>query len=359
MSWIKNKLISILIILISCFLAFVLMELFLRALNINSWENIAREAHILRNIEIKSDISKLYSSEEKFADYSLNEFGLRDNCKNTQEIEILTIGGSTPAQKNVPFKYTYQSVLEKRLKEHYEGFGCVTNAGIDGHSTWGHLYSFKNWFSLIPDLRPKFVLLYIGINDVDLRTTNTPNSFDKSRLNSFNNYLKNFETIKSLLPIVRYFHQKFLNSEPQFARHIRSENSADKYIVPFLNYQTKKLSKLSSAAFKLRMIRILRYIEDLNSIPICVTQPHMYVMEKNGWEYGQPNIVSEGFSGLDFDFFIKEINSIILELCGENTLNLYDHDFQSIHFYDGIHTTDKGSIEVGEEMASFIISNFY
>ena len=40
-------------------------------------------------------------------------------------------------------------------------FGCVTNAGVDGHSTWGHIFAFEHWFPLIPDLKPKFVSRYV------------------------------------------------------------------------------------------------------------------------------------------------------------------------------------------------------
>ena len=88
--------------------------------------------------------------------------GLLELGKSNKDIEILTVGGSTTDQRFVPFKYTYQFVLQKKLKEHDVSFGCVSNAGVDGHSTWGHIFSFKNWFPLIPDLNPKYVLLYIG-----------------------------------------------------------------------------------------------------------------------------------------------------------------------------------------------------
>ena len=91
-----------------------------------------------------------------------NEFGLRDSCDSIKDIEILTIGGSTTDQRYVPFKFTYQSIIEQRLKEVDRNFGCVSNAGVDGHSTWGHLFSFEKWFPLIPNLKPNFIILYIG-----------------------------------------------------------------------------------------------------------------------------------------------------------------------------------------------------
>ena len=107
MSWIKTKLISVLIVAISILVGILLIELFLKLKNKNDPWIVVREANILRNFEFFYDISKLYNPTEKRVDYKRNEFGLRDNCKSNKDIEILTVGGSTTDQRFVPFKYTY------------------------------------------------------------------------------------------------------------------------------------------------------------------------------------------------------------------------------------------------------------
>ena len=38
-------------------------------------------------------------------------------------------------------------------------------------------------------------------------------------------------------------------------------------------------------------------------------------------------------------------------------IDLYNHNFKEDHFYDGVHTTHLGSIEIGEQIAAFIISD--
>ena len=96
----------------------------------------------------------------------------------------------------------------------------------------------------------------------------------------------------------------------------------------------------------------------MKATPICVTQPHRYVMEKDGKLYGVPDVSGEGFSGLDYDYSIKELNSMIFELCGEYTLDLYNYNFTGDHFYDGVHSTAQGSIEMGNAMAKFIIEGY-
>ena len=357
---INKKIVPISILIFSSFIGILIMEIGLRLFNHNDEWRVVDQANILRNFQFSYDISKLYDSKEIRADYYRNEFGLRDNCISTKDIEILTIGGSTTDQRYVPLRFTFQSVLEKRLKEFDANFGCVTNAGIDGHSTWGHLFSFNNWFPLIPELRPKYILLYVGINDANFKIANSPNKCcDTNNASGFKVFLKKFEIIKGLLPIYRLLQSKGFMGEDMsaaYSNHWSNYSEAD-YTVKEINKMTNILSYDNSLAFKSRVEKILEYISDMGAIPICVTQPHKYVMKKENEKYGIPNILGEGYSGIDYDYSIREINSLLKDLCGKNTLDLYSHSFKEKHFYDEVHTTISGSIEIGEEMATFIISN--
>ena len=107
------------------------------------------------------------------------------------------------------------------------------------------------------------------------------------------------------------------------------------------------------------MKQLLEEIRVLNSKPICVTQPHRYILKNGDQTYGIPNVMGDGFSGIDYDYSIRKLNNVIYDLCGTNTIDLYNHQFSNSHFYDGIHTTPLGSIEIGDRLADFIISRFY
>lgn len=361
MSWIKQKLISVLISAISIFIGILIIELVLKLSNKDEKWNITNDANILRNFEFSYDNSKMYTSTEKEADYKRNEYGLRDDCKSNKDIEIVTIGGSTTDQRYIPFRFTYQSVIQQRLREHDISFGCVTNAGVDGHSSWGHIFSFKNWFPLIPDFNPKYVLLYIGVNDVNFKRTNFPVPyFDTKNKNDFKYYLKNFEIVKSLLPIYRLLQSKGIFGKDQsqaYAGHLKSSYSDSDYTEYKINHKTVSLAYENSLAFKSRVENILEYISDMGALPICVTQPHRYIIEKNNQIYGIPNVMGEGYSGIDYDYSIRSLNAVLKNLCGSFFLDLYNHNFKEEHFYDGVHTTALGSKEIGEQIASFIISN--
>ena len=349
MSWIKKKLFSLSIILISCFIGLLIVEISLRITNSGKKWLIADEMNILRNFQFNYDISNLYLSDVLKVNYVRNEFGLRDNCDGPDKIDILTIGGSSTDQRYVNFEFTYQTILQQRLRAVTNDFGCVSNAGIDGHSTKGHLFAFENWFPLIPKLKPKFILLYVGLNDVQ---------FMINKENNIKSFLKRFYTVRKLLPIYHFLRQS--SDENLMLRHVPLDYKLNDYTVKEINRETVGLSIENEKAFKSRMTILLEKIRDLNATPICVTQPHRYVIKKNdNMMYGIPNVVGVGFSGIDYDYALRQLNSILFELCGENTVDLYSHNFLKIHFYDGAHTTDLGSQEIGNKLADFIISRFY
>ncbi|MDA7544529.1 SGNH/GDSL hydrolase family protein [Alphaproteobacteria bacterium] len=360
MSWIKKKTASLLVVALSCILGVFLFEIGLRIISLDDPWSKTRELNILRNFQITYDISNLYQNDSLVADYKRNEYGLRDVCENPGEIDILTIGGSTTDQRYVPFDSSYQSILEKQLITHVDDFGCVSNAGVDGHSTWGHLFSFEHWFPLIPGLKPKFILLYVGVNDANFQRTNDPISgFDNNMQGGMKGFLKRFEIVNALLPLYRLLRQSSENDSAAYAGHSPRLYFDDEYLIDIINEQTEFLSAQNAKAFRSRMHSLLKSILALDAIPICVTQPHRYVMKKNDKIYGVSNVLGEDFSGIDYDYSIRKLNDVMFELCGENTLDLYNHKFLSSHFYDGVHTTAMGSTEIGERMAEFIIEKFF
>jgi hypothetical protein len=59
--------------------------------------------------------------------------------------------------------------------------------GVDGHSTFGHIATFDKWFPLIPNLKAKYIISYIGIHDSGLKnekkynTMQTPDLLKRAR----------------------------------------------------------------------------------------------------------------------------------------------------------------------------------
>src|ERR1700724_3629416 len=95
---------------------------------------------------------------------SRDRYGFRGGAGDPGQIDVLVLGGSTTAERYIDDKDTWTAQLEGRLRQS----DCpitIANAGVDGYSTVGHIASFAGWFDRGPGLKPRFMLLYLGIND--------------------------------------------------------------------------------------------------------------------------------------------------------------------------------------------------
>ena len=357
MNRIKEIYTPLLTVVISCFLGVLMVEWTLRFIHSGDPWDRTKEANILRNINFIYDISELYKGESKKIHYIRNQYGLRDSCESISEIDILSVGGSTTDQRYVTLASTYQLVLEKHLEHSIDGFGCVSNAGVDGHSTWGHLFAFEHWFPLLPQLKPKIILLYIGINDADFLRVGPALGFDIVGSGGFKSFFKDLEIFRALTPIYQFLGQSFDNGFAAYSGHAVRKYTDAEYTVNQINDQTLVLAENNAIAFHGRMLKLLDHIASFDALPLCVTQPHRLVKKKDGALFGLKDAMAEGFSGLDYDYSLRLINKMILKVCGENTIDLYNHNFSEEHFYDGVHTTASGSEEIGKEIAKFIIKN--
>jgi hypothetical protein len=78
-------------------------------------------------------------------------------------LTILCVGGSTTLCPYLSDGRTWPDRLSEKLSADFTGV-WVNNAGLDGHSTFGHLHLVDQYISVI---RPRVVLLFVGINDVN------------------------------------------------------------------------------------------------------------------------------------------------------------------------------------------------
>jgi len=324
-------------------------EIVLKIFSKNSPWDATNKLNIIRNSEINYKLKDLYPSEKKEIKYIRNKFGLRDNCDKPKSIEILSIGGSTVDQRYLELEETFQFVLQNLISKKLNRKVCVSNAGVDGHSTFGHIESFNSWFPLIENLKPKIVLVYIGVNDANFIRMGPNIGYEAPNNESIKGLLKKMELAKTLLPLYRIIKDRFQNKGIKYAKHENKVYKNSEYEVDELNSLTIEKAKKNANLFKKRKIKLLQNIESqFGAVPVCITQPHKYVKKINGKKRGIKNVLGEGFSGLDFDYSLNLLNEIILDLCKEDkTIDLYNMTFDEKYFYDGIHTNPEGSNLIG------------
>lgn len=106
--------------------------------------------------------------------YSRNSLGFRGPempAEKKDLLSVITIGGSTTECKFLSDSCTWSSLLYEKLHQQNKNI-WLNNAGIDGHSTFGHLLLLKEY---VLKLKPRYAIFMTGINDEELER---PDEFD-------------------------------------------------------------------------------------------------------------------------------------------------------------------------------------
>ncbi len=347
---IKINYLHIVLVLVSLIIGFVIVETFLRIIELDEGWKKASQIKVLRNVDHKYDLDGLYETDKTIINYVRDEYALRDRC-DPSDIRILTIGGSTTDQVYVNIENTYQSVLEDKISQAVGKRICVSNAGVDGHSTYGHMYAFENWFPLIPNLKPTYVLLYIGINDANFNRINTHAiGYDVKKPSwKIKDIFKKLYIVQKLSPIYQYYFKRN-NTKIAYGGHKPKSYTTQDYTASELHSQTKSLSAKNALAFQKRLSIILKHIKTMGALPICVTQPHIFVKNINNRKLGVPSVFNKEFSGLDYDYSLKSLNKVMHTLCGERIIDIHSEPPIASNYYDGVHTTGEGSRFLGNRL---------
>ena len=164
MRWVK-------ILAVQALIAFALLEIALRI-----YDPIGSR---LRGSEIVLPVNHVYQFENgetrklaRTTVHTKNSLGFRGPEPPRdfeRRLTILTIGGSTTESLFLSDGKTWTDELTRRLQPELPDV-WVNNAGIDGHTSYGHLVLLR---SFVVRLRPKVAVLLVGANDVALEHANT------------------------------------------------------------------------------------------------------------------------------------------------------------------------------------------
>jgi lysophospholipase L1-like esterase len=222
-----------------------------------------------KNIWIKKLDSTIY--------YSRNALGFRGPmpADSINKIpSLICIGGSTTECRFISDSLTWPYQLYKTVKDSLPAF-WLNNAGVDGHSTFGHQLLLQEY---IKRLKPKYVTLLIGTNDV---LADKPGLFDamnekkinflsvKSFFKSVLNKTELGSTIFQLYAIRGAYKKGLIHKEINF------ESVKDTVLSPA--YQQAVLQKQVPylAAYRQRITAMLNICSANNVQPILITQPSL------------------------------------------------------------------------------------
>ena len=310
------------------------------------------------NVNYLKKVNFIEEGSEKTISYSRDRFGFRGIRKTYDQIDFLVVGGSTTDEKFMDLNDTWIERLEKKfVKDNFDV--DIVNAGIDGQSSLGHIYNFENWFFEIKNLKPKFIVFYLGLNegrsDSYLRfdNHNTTNFFQRIKFIIKKNnglFIKYYRKIKLKYLI------KNINNGNRFVYH---NPGIDK------KYEIKKYQEASKInkdfyywvndTFEKRLYKLMNFANRMEAVPIFISQKSLRWIKKDEilYEIKDNNIKK---NELVDSYFYKEniISEKIENFSKENNLEFINgfkiFEFNNSLLYDYTHTNIEGSKYIAETL---------
>lgn len=312
---------------------------------------------VLRDVAMEFDVEGLYPG-SGVSVYRRDHWGLRGAYDDLSRIDILTIGGSTTDLRLLGEGDTWQDRMGEAF--HRDGLSVsVVNAGVDGQTTIGHIADFEHWFPKVPGLRARYVLAYVGLNDVHVEfhawsDKMVPKGWSGDLRQAYRNnsiYYRAYRDLKGMFRARRarlIHHRLDLSTLPWSDTPMHTDHEA------------RMAERLQ--AYETRLERLVELIHGFGARPILVTQPRGDVRRENGRLLGVIDGQSEIASiftetnGIDRHIIQALFNRVTLEVCRRTAdavcVDLAGElEFEPGDFYDQVHYTPQGARRIGEYLA--------
>ena len=310
--------------------------------------------NIPRNVDMRFDVSHLYASETETVVYRRDRYGLRGPYDSPASIDILTIGGSTTDQRAISEGETWQDVLSQEFASHGLPM-TVANAGVDGQSTYGHIKDFDLWFPRVPDLRARFVLFYVGLNDF---WADAASSFDDLREKATSTTAWSWSAAIRERSALYYLYRTVRGMAHARLAYRLDHHHVDWDRVAYVDRPAvsdhERLMRERLRAYEERLKQLVVKVRDMHARPIFVTQVYWSYKLHRGTVLGTAATRRYGdaeINGVDLYHMINLINSVTMRVCKASDAVCIDLAgelaFDDADFYDGAHNTPRGAAKVG------------
>lgn len=355
---------NLLAIFIGCVIAFVLVELILRIFQPFDFRVKGSEIILAANQEFVMANDFIPKLDDTIF-HSKNSLGFRgeEPPKDWDEATtVITIGGSTTECYYLSDDKTWQAEMNRSLGDYYPNF-WINNAGLDGHSTFGHEVLLRDY---IVKLKPDYVLFLVGINDV---ATADLESFDRLAMKQLNTksvggFLKSLanysETIGLAFNFYRYYvaYQQGLlhnNIELENLKTVAVDSVKRQEIL--VKHQSDFLKN-----YKKRLENLIKTCQKNNIEPILMTQPQIIgdtIDPTTGVDLGK--IAYQDINGSTAWAILELYNEVTRQVAKNQNIQLIDlatlMPKDSRYFYDYTHYTNDGATIIGQIIAKEFIKN--
>ena len=306
--------------------------------------------NLMRDCERHYDASILYPGATEIT-YTRDKWGLRGEYPALDDIDIVTLGGSATDQRYVSDGSTWQDVIAREFAKEGRSVSVV-NAGVDGQSTFGHIKDFDWWFPNIPGFKPRYVLFYIGGNDIFKGNDSEFDDLVNEKAPSWKTQVKDASAIYR---IVQTGIAMYEASRVHKLSHRKEPFGSWEWTSKPLVKDHEALVEHNVERYRKAVALLARKTKAMGATPIFVTQSlSLYRVGRNGRIEGRASTEKYDKSlinGVDFYYIMREFWQATMEECEKSGGVCVDAGnevpWQAGDFYDVIHNTPQGCDRLG------------
>ena len=348
----RRTLLKLLVLLISTGLALGAAELVLRVRNPLGFRMRGNTLKLPANqvYDIRADERSRSDQLDAHVVHTKNSLGFRgpeppDDFKDW--LTLVAVGGSTTECFYLSDGRTWPERLAVRLQPDLRKV-WVDNAGLDGHSTFGHLLLTRQ--ALVP-LRPKVILYLVGLNDM---FTDAPREFDRVEQDPWGAIADHSEVAATLLNLYRWSRTRKIEDLGAMPKPVALR---DRPLHPVPPAQAERLWKEQDprlAAFRDRLERLVALDREHGIEPVLITQPSLLggVDPRTGIDTRPMEVeLWEKLDGALAWRILERYNDVTRQVGRERGVLTIDLarslPKDSTFFYDFFHMTNEGADRVG------------
>jgi lysophospholipase L1-like esterase len=256
---------------------------------------------------------------------------------------------------------TWPALIGQKATESFKHV-WVNNAGLDGHSTFGHTVLMKDF---IIHIKPKVVLFLVGINDLWAKTSNAYDSNLKNDLtlnyHSIKGFLRtagNYSEVVALAYNLYRYSKKIPfpytdTQEIDLEKMKRAEIPRDNEL-EIIREKHHEFKEKYEKAYRSRLKQLIKTSRENNIQPILLTQPALYgdvVDDVTKINLGSTEI-ENGENGNIAWKSLEHYNDVTRAIGLEQNVLVIDLASEmpksTKYFYDFIHFNNDGSEKVAE-----------
>ena len=262
-------------------------------------------------------------------------------------LTLVAVGGSTTECFYLSDGRTWPERLAVRLQPELRKV-WVDNAGLDGHSTFGHLLLTRQ---ALVRLHPKVILYLVGVNDM---FADAPRGFDRVAQSSWAALADHSELAATLLNLYRWRRTQRFEDLGAMPKPVALRDRPRHPVPPAVAARLWREQDRRLAAFRERLERLVALDREHGIEPVLITQPTLLggVDPRTGLDTRPMEVeLWEKLDGALAWRLLERYNDVTRQVGRERGVLTVDLaralPKDSTFFYDFFHFTNQGADRVG------------